>query len=128
VTRMPPDQLNSTCFDWTLIAASPTAVGHCRNFFDAATRTLERLECHASTVNAGEASHAAHRHPDEELVIVKEGELEVTVNGVSRVVGPGGLCFFAANDLHGMRNPGHVPATYFVVRIFPRDLHAAAPV
>ena len=28
--------------------------GECRNFFDAATRTLTRLECHATTLRTGE--------------------------------------------------------------------------
>ena len=117
-----PEKLNSTVFDWAGMAATPTPVGEVRQFFDTATRTLGRLECHVSTVNPGLASHPAHRHPDEELIIIKDGALEVTINGRASRAGPGSLFFFASNDLHGMRNPGTVPATYFVIRIFPRDL------
>ena len=120
-----PEKLNSTVFDWTGMAATPTPVGEVRQFFDAATRTLGRLECHVSTVKPGETSHPAHRHPDEELVIIKDGVLEVTINGRARQAGPGSLFFFASNDLHGLRNPGTGPATYFVLRIFPRDLGPA---
>ena len=117
-----PEKLNSTVLDWTRIAATPTKVGELRQFFDSGTRTLDRLECHVSTINPAEASHPAHRHPDEELIIIKDGTLEVTINGTASRAGPGSLFFFASNDLHGMRNPGTTPATYYVIRIFPRDL------
>ena len=119
---MPTPVLASAVFDWTRIVPRPTPVGACRDFFDSATRTLARLECHVSTVNPGEASHAPHAHPDEELVIIQAGTLEVTINGVVAQAGPGSLFFFASWDLHGMRNAGTTPATYFVVRMFPRDL------
>ncbi|MGH8019819.1 MAG: cupin domain-containing protein [Opitutaceae bacterium] len=75
-----------------------------------------RLESHATTLNPGVESHAAHRHPDEEIIIVKEGMVEATINGVAQTAGPGSIFFFASNDLHGLRNAGDTSATYFVVR------------
>ena len=41
------------------------------------TATLDELEIHITTLNKGETPHAPHQHPDEELVIVKEGTVEV---------------------------------------------------
>lgn len=114
--------LGSTVFDWTRLPATPTKVGEIRPCFDAATRTLDRLESHVTTLNPGEISHAAHAHADEELVIVREGTLEATINGVPHVAGAGSVFFFASHDLHGLRNPGAVRTSYHVVRIFPRDL------
>jgi quercetin dioxygenase-like cupin family protein len=64
----------------------------------------------------GEASHPAHRHPEEELIFVKEGTLEVSIEGETRKAGPGSVIFYASNELHGMRNGGEVPATYYVLR------------
>jgi len=116
--------LPSSLFDWTQLAAQPTAAGEVRPFFDAATRTLARLESHVTTLNPGEISHAAHSHADEELIVVKEGTLEATVNGVASAAGPGSVFFFASHDLHGLRNPGMVRCSYHVIRIFPRDLPA----
>lgn len=114
--------LGSTVFDWSRIPAQPTRAGEIRPYFDAATRTLARLESHVTTLNPGEISHPAHAHPDEELIIVREGTVEATVNGATCRAGPGSVFFFAANDLHGLRNPGAVRASYHVIRIFPRDL------
>jgi hypothetical protein len=37
------------------------------------------------------------------------------------------VVFFGANDLHGLRNTGSTPATYYVLRIVPHDLPRPAP-
>lgn len=107
----------SGVFDWAKIAAQPTKTGERRDILKGSTRTMESLTCHATTVNVGEASHAAHRHPDDEIVIVKQGTLEVTINGKSQRAGAGSVVFFASNDLHGMRNAGDTRVTYYVIRM-----------
>lgn len=108
--------MKSTVFDWEKVRVIPTSKGARRDLFDTATATLDRFECHITTLNAGEVPHAPHRHPDEELIIVKDGTLEVTINGESQIAGPGCVLFFASNDLHGLRNAGDATATYFVQR------------
>jgi quercetin dioxygenase-like cupin family protein len=118
----PKPKLGSGVFDWNKIEAKPTKVGARRDFFDAPTATLANLECHVTTLKPGEAPHAGHRHPDEEVMIVKEGTLEVMVNGATQQAGPGSILFFAANDLHGLRNAGPTPATYYVLRVVAHDL------
>lgn len=60
--------------------------------------------------------HAAHRHPDEEIVVVKEGLIEVAINGAAQRAGAGSLFFFGSNDLHSLRNVGDTKATYHVIR------------
>ena len=110
-------------FEWNALKVQPTRVGARRDVFDAPTATLASLECHITTVNPGEAPHAAHRHPDEEMLVIKEGTVDVTINGVTRPAGPGAVVFFGSNDLHGLRNTGSTPATYYVLRFVPRDLN-----
>jgi quercetin dioxygenase-like cupin family protein len=111
-----PAKLASGVYAWAELPVEKTASGERRAVFDAATATVDRLETHVTTVNAGTASHAAHRHPDEELVYVREGVIEATVNGVAKLAPAGSVIFFASNDLHGMRNAGGTPASYFVLR------------
>jgi len=110
--------MGSAIFDWDKIAATPTKTGAKRQFFQSPTSTLDELECHASTLNKGEVAHAPHQHPEEELVIVKEGTVEVLMNGEWRRCGPGSVIFHASNVLHGMRNTGDGPATYHVFKWF----------
>ena len=108
--------LPSSAFEWKAIKATPTKVGEKRQFLDTPTETLENLEIHATTLNPGELAHAAHQHPEEELMLVKEGTVEALVNGELKRVGPGSLIFQAPNRLHSIRNVGTTQATYHVLK------------
>jgi quercetin dioxygenase-like cupin family protein len=109
--------LPSTVVDWAKLPVQTTKSGERRDVLKGSTVTMESLSCHATTVNAGDASHAAHRHADDEIVIVKEGTIEATINGQSQRAGAGSVLFFASNDLHGMRNAGDTRLTYYVIRM-----------
>jgi len=111
-----PALLASGVFAWESLPVEKTANGERRAIFDAATATVDRLESHITTIDVGKASHDAHRHPDEELVFVREGVVEATINGVPHKAPAGSVIFYASNDLHGMRNAGEGPASYFVLR------------
>ena len=108
--------LPSTAYDWSTIKANPTKTGERRNFFDSQTETLDNLECHVTTLNAGELSHKPHQHPEEELIVVKEGTIEVLVNGELKQVGPGSVIFQAPNTLHSTKNVGTGPAVYHAIK------------
>jgi quercetin dioxygenase-like cupin family protein len=108
--------MSSTVFDWTAMTARPTKVGEVRQVVQQPTATLDELEIHVTTLNPGQTSHAPHQHPDEEVLIIKEGTVESLVNGQLRRIGPGSVIFQAANQLHGIRNVGDVPATYHVIK------------
>ena len=108
--------LPSTAFNWDSIKVMATKVGEKRQFFDAPTSTLNNLECHVTTLNPGEIAHAPHQHPEEELTIVKEGMVEVLVNGELKVVGAGSVVFQAANSLHGIKNVGTTKAVYHAIK------------
>jgi XRE family transcriptional regulator, regulator of sulfur utilization len=107
--------LGSSAFEWNSVAVKDTDVGQLRNFFRGPTATLNELEMHVTTLKPGISSHAPHKHPNEELVIIKEGTLEALVNGEYRRVGPGSVIFNASNQLHSIRNVGDGPATYHVI-------------
>jgi quercetin dioxygenase-like cupin family protein len=112
-----PGKLVSTVVDWDKLEAKPTPKGTRRELFNSPTTTLTSFEGHVTTLNPGEMPHAAHRHPDEELVIVKEGVMEVTINGLTSRGGPGSIFFYGSGDEHGMKNVGGTVATYHVIRI-----------
>ena len=112
----PPPVMGSSIFDWKTMVAKTTAKGESRKVFQAPTVTLDELECHVTTLNPGEMAHPAHQHPDEELIIVKEGTVESLVNGELKIVGPGSVIFQASNQMHSIRNAGETPATYHVIK------------
>ena len=107
--------IGSAVFDWNSVTAKSTDVGSVRSFFTVRTPTLERLEVHVTTLNPGKSPHPPHRHPNEEMIIVRQGTVEALVNGEWKRVGPGSVIFFASNQLHGLRNVGTEPAVYHVI-------------
>ena len=78
--------LDSTAWNWADFTVKKTAVGELRSVVDQPTRTLDNLEIHITTLNPHTASHPPHTHPNEEMVIVKEGTLQAHVNGKEIVV------------------------------------------
>ena len=107
--------MGSTVIDWNSIAAKPTEVGSVRSFFKARTATLYELEMHVTTLKPGKSPHEPHRHPNEELIIVKQGTVEALSNGEWKRLGPGSVIFNASNQLHGLRNVGADEAIYHVI-------------
>lgn len=107
--------MRSALFEWNAVTAKQTEVGALRQFFRSPTATLDELELHVTTLNPGVSSHPPHRHPNEELVIIKEGTVEAMVGGELKKAGPGSVIFNASNELHSLKNIGTTPATYHVI-------------
>ena len=106
----------STVFEWATLEARPTPTGARRDVMRRPTPTLDELEIHITTLNVGQVSHPPHLHPEEELLIVKEGTVETLQNGKPSRLGPGSVIFHSSNDLHNIRNAGATPATYHVIQ------------
>jgi quercetin dioxygenase-like cupin family protein len=115
LAEQPSKLLDSTAWKWAELQPKKTDVGELRTVVRQPTRTLEELEMHITTLNPHTASHKPHTHPNEEMVIVKDGTLQAHVNGREMVVGAGSVLFFASMQPHAVQNVGDTPATYFVI-------------
>jgi quercetin dioxygenase-like cupin family protein len=107
--------LDSTAWQWSDLKPRKTEVGELRAVVRQPTRTLDELEMHITTLNPHTASHPPHTHPNEEMVIVKEGTLQAHVNGREIIVPAGGVLFYASMQPHAVQNIGDTPATYYVI-------------
>jgi XRE family transcriptional regulator, regulator of sulfur utilization len=113
--RTAPSVLTSSIFDWNTMKVEPTEAGEVRHVFRTATATLDELECHVTTLKAGARSHPPHVHPNEEVLIIREGNVEVFYQNAWHPAGPGSVIFLTGTDPHGLRNAGTTPATYHVL-------------
>ena len=101
---------------WDSLKVETTKIGARRQVFQEPTATLDELEMHITTLNPGEWPHPPHTHPDEELIIVKEGNIESILEGKTTPLGPGGIIFHASKHPHTVKNTGSTPATYYVIK------------
>jgi mannose-6-phosphate isomerase-like protein (cupin superfamily) len=75
------------------------------------------IELHMTELGPGQAPHGPHKHVHEELLMLKDGSLDVTISGQTTHVGAGSIVYVASNEMHGWRNPGTGPAQYFVIAL-----------
>src|SRR5438128_1918322 len=66
-----------------------------RQILQGATHSGFEIDLHESELPAGEAPHPPHRHVHEEMVVVREGSLDITIAGTTTRLGPGSLAYIA---------------------------------
>jgi len=88
-----------------------------RPIFEGETHTGVPIELHETELAPGQMPHPAHHHVHEEMILVREGTMEVTIAGKPTTLGPGGVGYVASGEEHGWRNVGSGHARYFVMAV-----------
>jgi len=88
-----------------------------RPIFDGETHTGVLIELHETELAPGQMPHPAHHHVHEEMILVREGTMEVTIAGKPATLGPGSVGYVASGEEHGWRNVGPGRARYFVLAV-----------
>jgi len=82
--------------------------------------TGEGIEVHETTLPAGGSpTPTTHHHKHSEVWLVREGAIQLTVNGKSYRLEPGSVGFATSNEEHGITNVGDKSAIYFLIAIGP---------
>ena len=76
----------------------------------------EKFEMHATQLNEKGPSHEPHSHLDSELIIVLEGQTQMTINDKNYTGETGDVYFIRSNDFHGISNIGDQPCRYYAIR------------
>jgi mannose-6-phosphate isomerase-like protein (cupin superfamily) len=111
--------LPSEMYPFDKLTVSPSNGAQIRHVLRGQLATGESLEVHETTLPPGGAPHPPHHHVHSEMWLIREGTVEIMVNGASHRLGAGSVGFVRSNDEHGIKNIGDAPATYFVVAVGP---------
>lgn len=114
-TPAPAAPLSSAVYNLDALEAVPTKTGVRRPVLHGPTTTLDQLHVHITTLNPGEKSGEPRLHLQEEVIVVREGTVEVHCDGRTTTAGPGAVIFFAARAVTALHNTGTTPATYTVI-------------
>jgi mannose-6-phosphate isomerase-like protein (cupin superfamily) len=115
----PGNALPSATWTFDQLPVDATSDGQFRAVLKGRLATGEALETHETTLPPGGMPHPAHHHVHSEMWLIREGTVEITINGASHRLGPGGVGFVRSNEEHGIKNVGTTPASYFVVAVGP---------
>ncbi len=111
------DSIISGVYHWNSLEPIKEDTRIRRQVLEGKTFALIHFEIHASSLEPGKAPHPPHVHVDEEeLMIVKEGKVTITIAGKSKVLGQGSIAFAMPGDEHGIENAGNTQATYYILK------------
>ncbi len=93
-----------------------------RRLFTGKLHTGFKLESHQSDIAPGEVNHPPHQHLREEMMLIREGTMELTISGTPMRLGPGDVGFIGSNEMHNAKNVGTTRARYFIVNLGRDDV------
>ena len=86
-------------------------------YIDRPTAMLSNLEAHITELKSKGPSHAPHIHPDTELIVVLEGETEITIKDEINKAVAGDICLINGNEMHGISNSQNTVCRYLIIRL-----------
>jgi len=84
--------------------------------FRGSTPVIEDMSCHASVLDPGRQPHPRHRHDEEEIILILDGEAELVFEDASTRAGRGTFAFYPAGFAHTIRNSSGAPVTYLMFK------------
>jgi (S)-ureidoglycine aminohydrolase len=116
------DSLQSAVYNWTNLKAQKAENRETKKVLEGSTLDLAHLEIHTSTIGPGITNHPPRAHNDvEELILIKDGNLQVTINDTAKILGPGSIVFIIAGDEQSFKNISNKPVTYYVLSFKGRN-------
>jgi quercetin dioxygenase-like cupin family protein len=112
-----PSPMPSHAYRFDDLAVRGKPENRSRAVFDGLTHAGFHIDLHETELAPGLTPHPPHHHEHEEMILIREGILDVTIAGKVTTVGPGGVAYVASNQEHGWRNTGTVQAHYFVLAL-----------
>lgn len=113
--QLPP--INPGVYCW---ADRPLKVSDVREsgiFLEGTSPHFDYVKIHATTQNPGAKPGQPHINKDmEELIIVKEGTMKVTIEGQSKIIGAGGVVLIMPQQMQSIENIGNSKLSYYAMK------------
>jgi (S)-ureidoglycine aminohydrolase len=108
--------IQSEVYSWKDSPVTKTGTGSQRSIVKGVATDFASLEISAITLEPDKAEGTTAHTNFEEMIIVKDGSLKITLNGESKTVGRGSVAIILPGDEHGFANATNGDTTYYVLR------------
>src|SRR5688572_14595864 len=92
-------------YDWEKLPVKIEEGRETRHVMEGTSSHFEYLEIHATTQMPGVKPRPAHANEDiEEVIIVKEGKLQMTIGDQTVILGAGSVMLIPPQEMHALEN------------------------
>lgn len=110
--------VESKVYYWNDLTVTKRPQGESRPILEGTTPSFKLFKVHATTLYPkGRMRPAPYTQENEEMIIVKEGELTVTIEGKTKKLGPGGVALIMSGDMRETQNMTDANTTYYVFQL-----------
>jgi mannose-6-phosphate isomerase-like protein (cupin superfamily) len=110
-------QLTSGAFRFEDVPAHRNGSIDVRQFVKGTNRKGIPIDLHESDLGPGEMPHPPHEHVHEEILLINQGQVDITIVGKTTRLTPGSVAYIASGERHGWKNSGTTRARYFVLAL-----------
>jgi (S)-ureidoglycine aminohydrolase len=114
-----PQQTAPFLLDWTEMPMKPTDKGESRQIFNQPTHYFQKIDMHATTLNEGQISHPPHTHRNEEIILVRSGDVQMYIGGRYQKAKAGDIVFLTSGTPHNLENKTKGRCEYFALQWQP---------
>jgi mannose-6-phosphate isomerase-like protein (cupin superfamily) len=104
----------------TVKTSGPNGANEGRAVFDGLTHSGYPVELHMTKLGVGQSPHPPHKHINEEVLMLRSGQLDAFFGGATHRITAGSTIYMASMEEHGWKNPGPETAEYFVIALGPK--------
>jgi len=112
----PPAPIRSGVMTWAEASSQVAQWGEMRAYFRGETYGTTSAFTAVAVIKPGESVHPAHRHAEEEFLVITEGAGRWHLDGKEFHAAKGDVLYAAPWVMHGLVNTGEVPLTFFVAK------------
>ncbi|MBS1662586.1 MAG: cupin domain-containing protein [Bacteroidetes bacterium] len=105
--------------DWKEMVMKQTDKGESRQIFNRPVAWLSRIDMHATTLNEGQVSHPPHTHRNEEIILIRSGEVQMYIGGKYYPAKAGDIVFLTSGTPHALENKTRGRCEYFALQWQP---------
>jgi (S)-ureidoglycine aminohydrolase len=110
-----PQQITSDVYAWKSAPVEKTKTGSRRVLVDGAATDFAFMRIAAITLEKGKSAKVSDPADFEQMIVVKDGSLKITINGQAKTVVRGSVAIVMPGDKRSFANAAEGDATYYVL-------------